>query len=218
MRSGRIVGRICNETWVVGRICDEAWVVFVRDRALGCAPRLMGCNRTVSLFWVCGGGLLQTDPQERAKTTTASSGCRPRPTAPDPVVSHGNSQMQATAGLTSAGEATSTQPRSTRAQARNIDVREQVDYPIYLYVVSYPSMSEAIIHPSLHRGPPATRVRWRPEVALAGVAEQHPQSAVHKLGRTRLRRGTDAGRRTRRVADTTRVPAPPAPVFGSIWV
>ena len=42
-------------------------------------------------------------------------------------------------------------------------------------------MSEAIIHPSLHRGPPATRVRWRPEVALAGVAEQHPQSAVHKL-------------------------------------
>ena len=153
---------------------------------------------------VCVGCLLQTDPQERAKTTTASSDCRPRPTALDPVVSHGNSQMQATAGLTSAGEATSTQPRSTRAQARNIDVREQVDYPIYLYVVSYPSMSEAIIHPSLHRGPPATRVRWRPEVALAGVAEQHPQSAVHKLGRTRLRRGTDAGRRTRRVADTTR--------------
>jgi len=33
---------------------------------------------------VCVGGLLQTDPQERAKTTTASSGCRPRPTAPDP--------------------------------------------------------------------------------------------------------------------------------------
>jgi len=32
------------------------------------------------------GGLLQTDPQERAKTSTASSGCRPRPTAPDPVV------------------------------------------------------------------------------------------------------------------------------------
>ena len=32
------------------------------------------------------GGLLQTDPQERAKTTTASSGCRPRPTAPDPAV------------------------------------------------------------------------------------------------------------------------------------
>ncbi len=31
----------------------------------------------------CVGGLLQTDPQERAKTTTASSGCRPRPTAPD---------------------------------------------------------------------------------------------------------------------------------------
>ena len=32
---------------------------------------------------------------------------------------------------------------------------------------------------------------------------RHPQSAVHKLGRTRLRRGTDASRRTRRVADTT---------------
>jgi len=31
---------------------------------------------------VCVGGLLQTDPQERAKTTTASSGCRPRPTDP----------------------------------------------------------------------------------------------------------------------------------------
>jgi len=35
---------------------------------------------------VCVGGLLQTDPQERAKTTTASSDCRPRPTVPDPVV------------------------------------------------------------------------------------------------------------------------------------
>ena len=33
---------------------------------------------------MCVGGLLQTDPQERAKTTTASSGCSPRPTAPDP--------------------------------------------------------------------------------------------------------------------------------------
>ena len=64
-------------------------------------------------------------------------------------------------------------------------------------------MSESIIHPSVHRGPPVTRARWHPEVALAGVAEQHPQSAVHKLGRTRLRRGTDAVRRTRRVADTT---------------
>ena len=113
------------------------------------------------------GGLLQTDPQERAKTTTASSGCRPRPTAPDPVVAHGNSQMQATARQTNAGEATST--------ARNIEVREQVDYPIYLYVLSYLSMSEAIIHPSVHRSPPATRVRWRLEVALAGVVEQHPQ-------------------------------------------
>ena len=37
---------------------------------------------------VCVGCLLQTDPQERAKTTTASSGCKPRPTAPDPVVCH----------------------------------------------------------------------------------------------------------------------------------
>ena len=35
---------------------------------------------------VCVGCLLQTDPQERAKTTTASSDCRPRPTVPDPVV------------------------------------------------------------------------------------------------------------------------------------
>jgi hypothetical protein len=31
----------------------------------------------------CRGCLLHTDPQERAKTTTASSDCRPRPTAPD---------------------------------------------------------------------------------------------------------------------------------------
>ena len=44
--------------------------------------------------------------------------------------------------------------------------------------------------------------RWHPELALAGVVEQQPQSAVRKLGRTRLRCGTDAGRRTRRVADT----------------
>ena len=36
-----------------------------------------------------------TEPQERAKTTTASSDCRPRPTVPDPVVSHGNSQSRA---------------------------------------------------------------------------------------------------------------------------
>ena len=117
--------------------------------------------------------------------------------------------MQAKAGQTNAGEATSTQHKSTRAGrcsylARNIEVREQGDYPNYLHVVSYPSLSEVIIHPSWHRGPPATRVHWRPEVALAGVVEQQPQSAVQKLGRTRLRRGTDAGRRTRRVADTTR--------------
>ena len=117
--------------------------------------------------------------------------------------------MQVKAGQTNAGEATSTQHRSTRAGrcsylARNIEVREQVEYPTYLHVVSYASLSEVIIHPSWHRGPPATRVHWRPEGALAGVVEQQPQSAVHKLGRTRLRRGTDAGRRTRHVADTTR--------------
>ena len=67
---------------------------------------------------MCVGGLIQTDPQERAKTTTASSDCRPRPTAPDPVVSHGNSQMQAKAGPTNAGEATSTHHREWRAGAR----------------------------------------------------------------------------------------------------
>jgi hypothetical protein len=110
--------------------------------------------------------------------------------------------MQAKAGRTNAGEATSTQHRSTRAGrcsylARNIEVREQVEYPTYLHVVSYASlseviihpswhrgppatlyalqsylaMSESIIHPSVHRGPPATHARWRPEVALAGVVE-----------------------------------------------
>ena len=64
---------------------------------------------------VCVGGLLQTDPPERAKTATASSGCRPRPTAPDPGLSHGNSQEQATLGPTNAGEATGT-PASTEAR------------------------------------------------------------------------------------------------------
>ena len=47
---------------------------------------------------MCVGGLLQTDPQERAKTTTASSDCRPRP-IPDPVVprahTHLSSRLQA---------------------------------------------------------------------------------------------------------------------------
>ena len=47
--------------------------------------------------------------------------------------------------------------------------------------------------------------------ALAGVVEQPPQSAVHKLGRTRLRRVTGAGRRTRRVADRTLLCATDAP-------
>ena len=51
---------------------------------------------------VCVGCLLQTDPQERAKTTTASSDCRPRPTAPDPVASRGNSQMLAKVSLSGA--------------------------------------------------------------------------------------------------------------------
>ena len=97
---------------------------------------------------VCVGGLLQTDPQERAKTTTASSGCRPRPTAPDPGVSHGNSQEQATLGLTNAGEATGTPHRSTRAQARDIEAREQGEHLDYLDVVSEPSLIEAIIRPS----------------------------------------------------------------------
>ena len=50
-------------------------------------------------------------------------------------------------------------------------------------------MSESIIHPSVHRGPPATRVRWRPEVALAGVAEQHPNPQCTSLGA----RDSDAG-------------------------
>ena len=108
----------------------------------------------------CVGGLLQTDPQERAKTTTASSGCRPRPTAPDPGVSHGNSQEQATLGLTNAGEATGTPHRSARTQARNIEAREQGEHRDYLEarkqgkhrdyldVVSEPSLIEAIIRPS----------------------------------------------------------------------
>ena len=43
-------------------------------------------RQIVDRYVVCVGGLLQTDPQERAKTTTASSDCRPRPTVPDPVV------------------------------------------------------------------------------------------------------------------------------------
>ena len=48
--------------------------------------------------------------------------------------------------------------------------------------------SEAISHPSLHRGPPATRARRRPEVALAGVEEQHPHPKCTSLGA----RDTDA--------------------------
>ena len=73
-----------------------------------CAP----VARSRSTSSPCGGGLLQTDPQERAKTSTATSDCRPRPAAPDPGLSHGNSQEQATLGPTNAGEATGTPHRS----------------------------------------------------------------------------------------------------------
>ena len=50
-------------------------------------PQVGGGGQRVGVV-VCRGCLLHTDPQERAKTTTASSDCslRPRPTAPDPVV------------------------------------------------------------------------------------------------------------------------------------
>ena len=81
---------------------------------------------------VCVGCLLQTDPQERAKTTTASSDCRPRPTALDPVVSHGNSQMQAKAGQTNSGEATSTQHIESlklEEKANAKETLERGDYP-----------------------------------------------------------------------------------------
>ena len=43
---------------------------------------------------VCRGDLLHTDPQERAKTTTASSDCRPRPTVPDPGVQTGQARHE----------------------------------------------------------------------------------------------------------------------------
>ena len=87
----------------------------------GCATACAHARRLlISRFSVWA--VLQTDPQERAKTTTASSGCRPRPTAPDPGVPHGKSQVQATTGLTNVGEATDTPLRNTRAQSRNIDV------------------------------------------------------------------------------------------------
>ena len=47
---------------------------------------------------LCVGGLLQTDPQERAKTTTASSDCRPRPTVPDPVVPRAHTHLSPAQG------------------------------------------------------------------------------------------------------------------------
>ena len=59
-----------------------------------CAPRRWARTRTQGtltkperarlLEGRSRGCLLQTDPQERAKTTTASSDCRPRPTVADP--------------------------------------------------------------------------------------------------------------------------------------
>ena len=81
---------------------------------------------------VCVGGLLQTDPQERAKASTACSDCRPRPTVPDPVVSQGNSQMQVKAGQTSAGESTSTQHRSTKKYESKVMILTiYLKYPIH---------------------------------------------------------------------------------------
>jgi len=41
--------------------------------------------------------------RKSAKTTTASSGCRTRPTAPDPVVSHGNSHASYGSACAAAG-------------------------------------------------------------------------------------------------------------------
>ena len=91
-----------------------------------------------------------------------------------------------------------------RQQTRHREAPERVYEPtVDVCERSYLARSESLIHPNVHRGPPTTRARWRPEAGLAGVVEQHLQSTVRKLGRTRLRRGTDAGRRTRRVADTS---------------
>ena len=79
---------------------------------------------------VCGGGLLQTDPQERAKTTTASSDCRPRPTALDPVVSHGNSQMQAKAGQkANARQQAQKEKLKLEEKANAKETLERGDYP-----------------------------------------------------------------------------------------
>jgi hypothetical protein len=63
----------------------------------------LGGGSGTCCVWVCRGCLLHTDPQERAKTTTASSGCRPRPTAPDPVVLHVK-QLDANEGEASGGK------------------------------------------------------------------------------------------------------------------
>ena len=79
---------------------------------------------------VCVGGLLQTDPQERAKTTTASSDCRPRPTALDPVVSHGNSQMQAKAGQkANARQQAQKEKLKLEEKANAKETLERGDYP-----------------------------------------------------------------------------------------
>ena len=50
-----------------------------------CRVILVSMPGPVPTMLVCRGCLLHTDPQERAKTTTASSDCRPRPKAPDNV-------------------------------------------------------------------------------------------------------------------------------------
>ena len=79
---------------------------------------------------VCVGCLLQTDPQERAKTTTASSDCRPRPTALDPVVSHGNSQMQAKAGQkANARQQAQKEKLKLEEKANAKETLERGDYP-----------------------------------------------------------------------------------------
>ena len=79
---------------------------------------------------VCVGCLLQTDPQERAKTTTASSDCRPRPTALDPVVSHGNSQMQAKAGQkANARQQAQKEKLKLEEKANAKETLERDDYP-----------------------------------------------------------------------------------------
>ena len=58
---------------------DDAELDRVSSALLNCCLVANTPSRFKTPFQQCVGGLLQTDPQERAKTTTASSGCRPRP-------------------------------------------------------------------------------------------------------------------------------------------